>query len=164
VNSKHRAARLERCASIPDVRKLARRRLPRPLFDFVDGGAGAETTLREDEHAFARLRLLPRYPVDVSRRSTPTTILGYNASTPLILAPVGFAGPLFPDGELGAARAAANAAIPFRLSTNSLALVEENGTYSESGERWSQLYFLKDRAWMQTLCNARQPRAFVSCA
>jgi isopentenyl diphosphate isomerase/L-lactate dehydrogenase-like FMN-dependent dehydrogenase len=151
VNSKRRAARLERCASISDLRELARRRLPRPLFDFVDGGAGAETTLRENEEAFARLRLMPRYPVDVSRRSARTTILGYNASMPLILAPVGFAGLLFPDGEVGAARAAANAEIPFCLSTNSLALVEEIGACAQSSERWFQLYFLKDRAWMQTL-------------
>jgi isopentenyl diphosphate isomerase/L-lactate dehydrogenase-like FMN-dependent dehydrogenase len=149
VSSKHRA-RLERCASISDLRELARRRLPRPLFDFVDGGAGAEITLRNQE-AFARLRLLPRYPVDVSRRTTRTTILGYNASMPLILAPVGFAGLLFPDGEAGAARAAANAEIPFCLSTNSLASVEEIGTSAGSGERWFQLYFLKDRAWMQSL-------------
>jgi len=70
---------------------------------------------------------------------------------PLILAPVGFAGLLFPDGELGAARGAANAEIPFCLSTNSLASVEEIGACAESGERWFQLYFLKDRAWMQTL-------------
>jgi len=150
VSSKHRA-RLERCASISDLRELARRRLPRPLFDFVDGGAGTETTLRENERAFARLRLMPRYPVDVSRRTARTTILGYNASMPLILAPVGFAGLLFPDGELGAARAAANAEIPFCLSTNSLASVEEIGTCAESSERWFQLYFLKDRAWMRTL-------------
>jgi isopentenyl diphosphate isomerase/L-lactate dehydrogenase-like FMN-dependent dehydrogenase len=150
VSSKHRV-RLERCASISDLRELARRRLPRPLFDFVDGGAGAEITLRDNENAFARLRLMPRYPVDVSRRTTRTTILGYNASMPLILAPVGFAGLLFPDGESGAARAAAKAQIPFCLSTNSLASVEEIGTHAGSGERWFQLYFLKDRAWMQTL-------------
>jgi len=151
VNTKRRAARLERCASISDLRELARRRLPRPLFDFVDGGAGAETTLRENEEAFARLRLMPRYPVDVSRRTARTTILGYNASMPLVLAPVGFAGLLFPDGEQGVARAAANAKIPFCLSTNSLASVEEIGACAQSSERWFQLYFLKDRAWMQTL-------------
>lgn len=151
MNSKRRAARLERCASISDLRELARRRLPRPLFDFVDGGAGAETTLRENEEAFARLRLMPRYPVDVSRRTARTTILGYNASMPLVLAPVGFAGLLFPDGEQGAARAAAHAEIPFCLSTNSLASVEEIGACAQSSERWFQLYFLKDRAWMQTL-------------
>jgi isopentenyl diphosphate isomerase/L-lactate dehydrogenase-like FMN-dependent dehydrogenase len=151
VNAKRRAARLERCASISDLREFAQRRLPRPLFDFVDGGAGAETTLRENEEAFARLRLMPRYPVDVSRRSARTTILGYNAWMPLILAPVGFAGLLFPDGEQGAARAAAHAEIPFCLSTNSLASVEEIGACAQSSERWFQLYFLKDRAWMQTL-------------
>jgi isopentenyl diphosphate isomerase/L-lactate dehydrogenase-like FMN-dependent dehydrogenase len=89
--------------------------------------------------------------VDVSQRSARTTILGYNASMPLILAPVGFAGLLFPDGEAGAARAAANAKIPFCLSTNSLASVEEIGACAQSSERWFQLYFLKDRAWMRTL-------------
>lgn len=151
MTSKHQAARLARCATISDLRELARRRLPRPLFDFVDGGAGTEITLRDNEQAFGKLRLLPRYPVDVSRRSSRTTILGYDAAMPLIFAPVGFAGLLSADGELSAARAAAQAEIPFCLSTNSVVSIEDVGSCAGARERWFQLYFLRDRAWMQSL-------------
>jgi isopentenyl diphosphate isomerase/L-lactate dehydrogenase-like FMN-dependent dehydrogenase len=144
-------ARLERCAAIADLRALARRRLPRPLFDFVDGGAGSEGTLRANERAFADLRLIPRYAVDVGRRTSATDILGYRAALPLILAPVGFAGLLFPDGEAAAARAALTARLPFCLSTNSVASLEDIEAAAGAADRWFQLYFLKDREWMHAL-------------
>ena len=144
-------ANLARCASIADLRRLARRRLPKPLFDFVDGGAGAEATQRDNELAFAELRLAPRYGVDVARRSAAVDILGYRATMPLVLAPVGFAGLLWPGGEAAAARAAAEAGVPFCLSTNSNASLEDIRAAAETGERWFQLYFLKDRDWMRSL-------------
>jgi isopentenyl diphosphate isomerase/L-lactate dehydrogenase-like FMN-dependent dehydrogenase len=144
-------ARLARCASIGDLRRLAQRRLPRPLFDFVDGAAGAEATLRENALAFAAPRLMPRYGIDVARRSAATDILGYRAAMPLVLAPVGFAGLLWPRGEAAAARAAAAAGIPFCLSTNSNASLEDLAGAAETAERWFQLYLLKDRAWMNAL-------------
>ena len=152
------AARLERCATIADLRALAQRRLPRPLFDFVDGGAGAEFTLGDNERAFAELRLAPRYAVDVSRRSAAADILGFRASMPLVLAPVGFAGLLSPQGELAAATAAASAGLPFCLSTNSNASLEDVHDAAGDSERWFQLYFLKDREWMNALM-ARAARA-----
>jgi isopentenyl diphosphate isomerase/L-lactate dehydrogenase-like FMN-dependent dehydrogenase len=148
---------LERCASIADLRRLAERRLPRPLFDFLDGGAGSEVTLHDNERAFRALRLAPRYAVDVSRRVSGIDLLGVRASMPLALAPVGFAGLLWPDGEAAAARVAAKTGIAFCLSTNSNASLEEVARAGGDGERWFQLYFLKDREWMQSLVErARQ--------
>ena len=95
---------LERCPSIADLRRLAERRLPRPLFDFVDGGAGSEGTLHDNERAFRALTLAPRYAVDVSRRVSGIDLLGVPASMPLVIAPVGFAGLLWPGGEAAARR------------------------------------------------------------
>lgn len=145
------SARLGRCATISDLRVLARRRLPLPLFDFVDGAAGSEATLRANEQAFADLRLVPRYGIDVSRRTCEIDILGRRAALPLILAPVGFAGLLWPDGEAAAARAALKARLPFCLSTNSVASLEEIEIATGGADRWFQLYFLKDREWMRGL-------------
>jgi isopentenyl diphosphate isomerase/L-lactate dehydrogenase-like FMN-dependent dehydrogenase len=145
------ARRLERCASIADLRSLAERRLPRALFDFVDGAAGAERTLRDNERAFSALRLAPRYGVDVSSRASATDLLGFRASMPLAFAPVGFAGLLWPHGEAAAARVAAEAGLPFCLSTNSNASLEDVARAAGDGERWFQLYFLRDREWMNGL-------------
>ena len=148
---------LERCPSIADLRRLAERRLPRPLFDFVDGGAGSEGTLHDNERAFRALTLAPRYAVDVSRRVSGIDLLGVRASLPLALAPVGFAGLLWPQGEAAAARAAAYAGVPFCLSTNSNASLEEVARAAGDRERWFQLYFLKDRERMNSLVDrARQ--------
>jgi isopentenyl diphosphate isomerase/L-lactate dehydrogenase-like FMN-dependent dehydrogenase len=144
-------AGLAHCASISDLRLRARRRLPKPLFDFVDGGAGAEATLRENELAFAEGRLSPRYAIDVAGRGTGVKILGFAAKMPLVLAPVGFAGLLWPGGEAAAARAAAEAGIPYCLSTNSNASLEDISAAAADADRWFQLYFLKDREWMRAL-------------
>jgi isopentenyl diphosphate isomerase/L-lactate dehydrogenase-like FMN-dependent dehydrogenase len=144
-------AGLAHCASISDLRLRARRRLPKPLFDFVDGGAGAEATLRENELAFAEGRLSPRYAIDVAGRGTGVKILGFAAKMPLVLAPVGFAGLLWPGGEAAAARASAEAGIPYCLSTNSNASLEDISAAAADADRWFQLYFLKDREWMRAL-------------
>ena len=137
--------------SIADLRLLARRRLPRAVFDFIDGGAGDEVTLRDNEAAFRDWVLLPRVAVDVSRRSMHTTIAGNRSALPLMLAPTGLAGFFWPSGEMAAASAAAAAGIPFCLSTNSVASIEAVAKAVPDGERWFQLYFLKDRDWMHAL-------------
>ena len=142
---------LDRALSIADLRLLARRQLPRAVFDFIDGGAGDEVTLRDNEAAFQDWMLLPRAAVDVSHRSLGTTIAGAPSELPLMLAPTGLAGFYWPSGEIEAARAAAAAGIPFCLSTNSVASIETVATAVPDGERWFQLYFLKDRDWMRSL-------------
>lgn len=137
--------------SIADLRRLARRRLPRAVFDFIDGGAGDEVTLRDNEAAFGDWTLVPRVGVDVSRRSLAASIVGNPSRLPLMLAPTGLAGFYRPSGEIAAATAAAAAGIPFCLSTNSVASMEAVAAAAPDAERWFQLYFLKDRAWMNGL-------------
>src|SRR5215217_4122510 len=103
--------------NIDDLRRLAMRRLPRAVFDFADGGAEDERTLRANRLDFSKLVFRPRVLVDVSQRDQSTTILGQPVSSPLIVAPTGLAGMLWPRGEVAAARAAATRDVIFTLST-----------------------------------------------
>jgi L-lactate dehydrogenase (cytochrome) len=130
--------------NIGDLRKAARRRLPRFLFDFVDGGAHAENTLRWNEEAFERWRFRHRVLVDVTRRTLATTVLGAEQKLPLVLAPTGFTGMLWPRGEIEAARAAEAAGIPLCLSTASIGSMEEVKAATVA-PFWFQLYVTKDR-------------------
>lgn len=141
----------KRAISIADLRKLAEKRLPRTLFDFIDGAAADEITMRDNEAAFGKWTLLPRYAVDVSRRNLQTDILGRTSKLPLLLSPTGLAGMLWPEGELAAVRAIAAAGIPLCLSTNSVASMEEVARAAPDADLWFQLYFLKDREWMKIL-------------
>ena len=92
--------------NIEDLRQRARRRLPRAVFDYVDGGAEDEVTLRRNTARLRALHLRPRILVDVSRRDQSTTVLGQRLASPLILAPTGLCGMAAPRGEMLAARAA----------------------------------------------------------
>ena len=142
---------LSRAFSIADLRRLARRRLPKLVFDFIGGGAGDEVALRENAQVFDRWRLMPRVGVDVSERSLAAEILGRPAKLPLILAPTGLAGLYWPGGEIAAARAAAEAGIPFCLSTNSVASMEELAAALPGSDRWFQLYMLKDKGMLESM-------------
>src|SRR3954449_5688297 len=142
---------LDRALSIADLRRLAARRLPRAVFDFIDGGAGDEVTLRDNEAAFDAWQLVPRVAVDVSHRSTATDVVGRRSELPFWLAPTGLAGFFWPSGEIAAASAAAAAGIPFCLSTNSVASLDVVAEAVPNADRWFQLYVLKDRGWMNSL-------------
>ncbi|MBH0238487.1 alpha-hydroxy acid oxidase [Methylobrevis albus] len=142
---------LDRAASIADLRRLARRRLPRSIFEFIDGGAGDERTLRDNADHLAALRLMPRVGVDVAARSAAVDIVGRRSALPLVLAPTGLAGLFWPGGEMAAARAAQAAGISFCLSTNSVASIEEVAAAVPGVDRWFQLYFLKDEALMDRM-------------
>ena len=142
---------LARAVTIADLRRLASRRLPKAVFDFVDGGAGDEATLRDNQAAFGDWRLLPRVAVDVSRRSLGTEILGRPSGLPFMCAPTGLAGFFWPHGEIATARAAAAAGIPYCLSTNSVASLEELAAAVPQADLWFQLYFLRDRNLMGDL-------------
>ena len=100
-----------RIHSVAEARRLAARELPRPLFDFVDGGAEDEVTLRRNESAFAALELLPRPLAGSVRRDQRTKLFGSDLAQPLVLGPTGLSGLLWPDGELATARAAAAVAL-----------------------------------------------------
>lgn len=130
--------------NIADLRRTARRRLPRFLFDYVDGGAYDEKTMRRNEAAFDRWRYRHRVLVDVSARKLGVTLLGRDEALPLALGPTGFAGLLWPQGEIAAARAAEAAGIPFCLSTASICSMEEVRA-ATTRPFWFQLYVTKDR-------------------
>ena len=127
-----------RLAGYDDVRRLARRRLPRGVFEFVDGGAGGEVTVAANRRAFARRSFDPHWLADVAGRETATTVLGQRVSLPLLLAPAGLARLAHPGGgELDAARAAAAAGTVFCVSIASSYSLEEIRavTTARSGSR-----------------------------
>lgn len=142
---------IRRCLTIEDLRTAARRRLPRLVFDFIDGGARDETTLHDNRRAFDAWQLMPRVGVDVSRRQLATTLLGRPMALPLVLGPTGLAGLYRPRGEMLACRAATTAGIPFCLSTNSIASIEAVAADAPDGDRWFQLYPLRDRDLMDDM-------------
>jgi len=130
--------------NIEDLRRRARRRLPKVVFDFIDGGAQDETTLRANRADFGAWELLPKMLVDVSRRSLATTVLGRAISLPVMIAPTGMSGLATPRGELHAARAAQAAGTIYCLSTPATCSIEE--VAAATGEPfWFQLYVMRDR-------------------
>ena len=143
--------KLQRIASISDLRERARKRLPRSVFDFIDGGVGAGHTRRANQQDFEKYTLLPRVGVDVSKRDLSQRILGVSSSMPLILAPTGLSGLYYPKGEILTAKAAHQTGIPFCLSTNSVASMETISDAVPSSEKWFQLYFLKDKGLMSSM-------------
>lgn len=131
-------------SNIEDLRQQARRKLPRMFFDYIDGGAFAERTLARNVDDFDQWTLEQRVLVDLSRRNLSTEILGGRYSMPAMLAPVGFAGSFWPNGEVCAAQAATEAGIPMCLSTFSVNSIEEVGAAMPNGLAM-QLYVFKDR-------------------
>jgi len=111
--------------SIEDLRTLARRRIPRAIFDYADGGSYQEATLRANAADLDALRLRPRVMIDVSHIKLATTLVGSEASMPLAIAPTGLCGLYHADGEILGARAAAAFGIPFCLSTMSICSIED---------------------------------------
>ena len=141
---------------IADYRELARRKLPRFLFEYIDGGAGAQTTLRHNVSDFDRVKLRQRVMRDVSKLDLSTTLFGQPLSMPVALAPVGLSGLYARRGECQAAKAAEAAGIRMSLSTLSLWGVEEVAR-ATSDPIWFQLYMIKDRGFMrEMLARARE--------
>lgn len=136
--------------NLEDLRQRARRRLPRAVFDFIDGGAEDERTLRANRLAFRRYTFRPRVLVDVATRDQSTTVLGVRLETPLILAPTGLCGMAAPRGEIAAARAAASRGALFTLSTMAASTIEEVAR-AASAPLWFQLYIWRDRALTREL-------------
>src|SRR5216684_1830149 len=130
---------------IDDFRPLARRRLPRPVFDYLDGGADGEVTLRENCRIFDDVTFRPRHAVALSDCDLRTSVLGFAVSFPALLAPVGYSRLMHPDGEAGAARAAGLAGTAYILSTISGHRVEDVKAAS-SGPVCFQLYLMGGRA------------------
>jgi len=133
-----------------DWRRLAERRLPRFLFDYVDGGAGDERTLAANVEDFAAVRLRQRVLVDVDRVDTSAPLAGQRCSLPLALAPIGLAGMVARRGEAQAARAAHAAGVPFTLSTVGICPLAEVRAAAPA-PFWFQLYMLRDRGAVRAL-------------
>jgi (S)-mandelate dehydrogenase len=131
--------------NVADLREIARRRLPKGIFEFVDRGAEDEVSLRNNRAAFERIRLKPRVLVDVSQRSQAIQLFGHAQKMPIAVAPTGAAGIMWHEGEVALARAAAAAGIPFTLATGSLTAMEK--VVERAGGRvWFQLYMYADRS------------------
>jgi len=136
--------------TIEDLRTHARRRLPRAVFDYIDGGAEDEVTLARNHDAFEQIAFRPRALVDVSTIDRSTTILGQPISTPIILAPTGLSGMAAAKGELLAATAASRLGTIFTLSTMSATSIEEVAVKAP-GPWWFQLYVWRDRGLTRSL-------------
>src|SRR6476659_9230878 len=136
--------RLARAASVADLRRIGQRRLPRGVFDYIDGGAEDERSLRNNSEAFARIEFRPRVLRAVASIDTTTTLLGRPLPFPLALAPTGFTRIADPAGELAVARAAERAGLPYTLSTLATRSIEEVREVSD-GRLWFQVYAWRDR-------------------
>ena len=143
----------DRWHAYADFRAEARRRLPKMVFDFVEGGAEGELTIAANRAAIDRLELAPSYLVDVADRDTSTTVLGRPVSLPLLLAPAGLATLVHREGELAAARAAAAAGTVFAVSTGSGYSLEDIAAAAPDGRRWFQLYLWKSPEVVRSLVN-----------
>src|SRR5262245_41432378 len=137
-------------ASVSDYRAMAEARLPRMLFDYIDGGSYAEVTLADNRNDFHLLRLRQRVMRDVSDVDTRTRILGHDVALPVVLGPVGLAGLMRRRGEVQAARAAEGIGVPFCLSTVGLCSLEEVRAAC-TWPFWFQLYRMRDREYVRDL-------------
>jgi L-lactate dehydrogenase (cytochrome) len=138
--------RLLRAASIADLRAIARRRTPRAVFDYTDGAADGELSLRRARDAFARLEFIPSVLRDVSEVDTSREILGRRSSQPFALAPTGFTRMMHHEGERAVASVAGQAGIPFTLSTMGTTTIEDVAAAAPDTRKWFQLYLWRDRA------------------
>lgn len=128
--------------NVEDYRRLAAKRLPRMVFDYLDGGAESERGLRRNREAFETICFEPWRLLDVSQRDLSIELFGRRQPMPLVIAPTGLNGALWPDGDVLLARAAARAGIPFALSTASNATIEDVANRA-GGELWFQLYVVQ---------------------
>jgi L-lactate dehydrogenase (cytochrome) len=139
-------ARVDRAQDVWDLRVLARRRVPRAVFDYVDGAAGSELTLSRARGLYAQVEFDPRVLRDVSSVDPSTKIVGSSSSLPVVLAPTGFTRMMHHAGESAVGAAAAAARVPYALSTLGTTSIEDLAGAAPTAELWFQLYLMKDRA------------------
>lgn len=144
--------RLAGAATVEDLRRIARRRLPRGVFDYIDGGAEDEVTMRANANAYREMTFAPRVLRDVSDVDTSSTLLGRPMPFPLVLAPTGFTRIADPEGELAVARSARRAGIPYALSTLGTRSIEEVAAVG-SDRLWFQVYTWRDRDLVAEMVN-----------
>ena len=142
--------RLARTASVSDLRRIAKRRLPGGVFDYIDGAAEDERTRAANESAFADVTFHPRVLRGIEKVDISSTLLGQPLPYPLVLAPTGFTRIADPDGELAVARAAQRAGLPYTLSTLSTRSIEEVRAVTD-GRLWFQVYAWRDRGLVKEM-------------
>ncbi|MER7752614.1 alpha-hydroxy acid oxidase [Kitasatospora sp. NPDC097643] len=140
------AGRLTSAASVADLRAIARRRTPRAVFDYTDGGAGEEQSLARNRAAFRRVEFRPSVLRDVSAVDTSAPLLGGTSALPIALAPTGFTRMMHHRGEIAVARAAADHGLPYTLSTLGTTAAGALAAAVPGVRRWFQLYLWRDRA------------------
>ncbi len=133
-----------RATCIEDLRIMAKRRVPRMFYDYADTGSWTESTYHANEADFAKIRFRQRVAVDLSERSTRSTMIGEEVAMPVALAPTGLTGMQHADGEILAARAAEQFGVPFTLSTMSICSIEDIAEHTTK-PFWFQLYVMRDR-------------------
>ena len=136
---------------VHELRAMAQKRVPRMFFDYVDAGSWTESTLRANEAAFQRITFRQRVAVDISQRSTATTMVGQLVAMPVAIAPTGLTGMVHANGEILAAKAAKAAGIPFTLSTMSICSIEAVAEATGGHPFWFQLYVMRDRDYVRDL-------------
>jgi L-lactate dehydrogenase (cytochrome) len=135
--------RLSACHDVRELRVTARRLIPRPVFDYVDGGADEELSMAANVRAFRKWRFQPRAMAEVSTVDTAARVLDRELPLPLVLAPTGYTRMMHPAGEIGAARAAQRHRLPYTLSTMSTTTIEDVAEAAQP-DLWFQLYILRD--------------------
>jgi L-lactate dehydrogenase (cytochrome) len=135
---------------IEDLRKMHQRRVPRMFYDYVDSGSWTESTYRANAADLQRMTFRQRVAIDVSTRNTAMPMLGQNLPMPVALAPTGLTGMQYADGEILAARAAADYGVPFTLSTMSICSIEDVAEHTDK-PFWFQLYVMRDRDFIRRL-------------
>ncbi|WP_199508951.1 MULTISPECIES: alpha-hydroxy acid oxidase [unclassified Psychrobacter] len=143
---------LDKITDIEDLRLVAKRKVPKMFYDYVDSGSWTQTTYRNNETDFDRIKLRQRVLVDMDNRSLASTMIDTPVKMPVAIAPTGFTGMMWADGEIEAAKAAEKFGVPFSLSTMSICSIEDVATHT-SAPFWFQLYVMRDKAFMQNLIN-----------
>ena len=143
---------LSKITCISDFQQLARRRVPKMFYDYVDSGSWTESTYRDNESDMQQLKFKQRVAVNIEGRSLATTMLGQPVSMPVALAPTGLTGMQHADGEILAARAARDFGVPFTLSTMSICSLEDVAEHTQA-PFWFQLYVMRDRQFIEALIN-----------
>jgi len=135
---------------IEDLKELYKKRVPRMFYDYAESGSWTESTFRDNEAAFSRIKLRQKILVDMEGRNLSTKMIGEDVAMPVALAPTGLTGMQYPDGEIHAARAAETFGVPFCLSTMSVCSIEDVAQ-NTTRPFWFQLYVMKDRDYISRL-------------
>jgi isopentenyl diphosphate isomerase/L-lactate dehydrogenase-like FMN-dependent dehydrogenase len=145
--------------SVAALRRIAQKRLPRPIFDFIDGGAEDEDTLRQNESAFSDWELLPKPLNGAAKRDLSTSLFGHTLSSPLLIGPTGLAGLFWPQGEVAAANAASDYGTVYCLSHGSVCTLEQLANMHQ-GLKWMQVFIYKDRGFTRELATRAQESGY----